>query len=323
MSSTIGELDDVGGDLRRRGSAAVTASPSLTMKSWPSPEMIAVRIGPSAPASSAMPASFNDGSAGGGATMAAGVAAAAARAPAAARRARRRGTRRGCGPAAAATTSDAAVRAAARFRSRARRRAARSPAAGSIGAGGIAWFDVAAPASHARERRADEHDRRRPLQVHRAALPDRSTRTLTVCYYSSCTLHRLVLRVDSVPPLNIVAVIPARYASTRLPGKALADIDGRPMIEHVYRRVAASPVVVAGHRRDRRSAHRDARAATSAARCGSRKATHETGTDRLAEVAASLDCDVVVNVQGDEPLIDPRAIDEAGRAVRRPIRRCR
>ena len=53
------------------------------------------------------------------------------------------------------------------------------------------------------------------------------------------------------------------------------------------------------------------------------KATHETGTDRLAEVAATLDCDVVVNVQGDEPLIDPGAIDEARRAVRRPIPRCR
>src|SRR5437867_3815942 len=50
-------------------------------------------------------------------------------------------------------------------------------------------------------------------------------------------------RVDSVPPLNIVAIIPARYSSTRLPGKALADLDGRPMIEHVYRRAAASPIV--------------------------------------------------------------------------------
>ena len=56
-------------------------------------------------------------------------------------------------------------------------------------------------------------------------------------------------KVDSVPPLRIVAVIPARYASTRLPGKVLADLDGRPMIEHVYRRAkssrAVSEVVVA------------------------------------------------------------------------------
>jgi 3-deoxy-manno-octulosonate cytidylyltransferase (CMP-KDO synthetase) len=116
-------------------------------------------------------------------------------------------------------------------------------------------------------------------------------------------------RVDSVPPLSIVAVIPARYASTRLPGKPLADLDGRPMIEHVYRRVSAaktlSDVIVATD---------DLRIATRVHDFGGKvrltKATHETGTDRLAEVAASLDCDVVVNVQGDEPLIDPRAIDE-------------
>src|SRR5436309_5149060 len=116
-------------------------------------------------------------------------------------------------------------------------------------------------------------------------------------------------RVDSVPPLSVVAVIPARYASTRLPGKALADIDGRPMIEHVYRRVSASPIVSQVI-----VATDDLRIATRVSGFGGRvrltKATHETGTDRLAEVAASLDCDVVVNVQGDEPLLDPGAIAE-------------
>jgi 3-deoxy-manno-octulosonate cytidylyltransferase (CMP-KDO synthetase) len=116
-------------------------------------------------------------------------------------------------------------------------------------------------------------------------------------------------RVDSVPPLNIVAVIPARYASTRLPGKPLADLDGRPMIEHVYRRVAASKIVS-----DVIVATDDLRIATRVNQFGGKvrltKATHETGTDRLAEVAASIDCDVVINVQGDEPLVDPRALDE-------------
>ena len=81
------------------------------------------------------------------------------------------------------------------------------------------------------------------------------------------------------------------------------------MIEHVYRRASASKrvseVIVATD---------DLRIATRVHDFGGKvrltKATHETGTDRLAEVAASLDCDVVVNVQGDEPLIDPRAIDE-------------
>jgi 3-deoxy-manno-octulosonate cytidylyltransferase (CMP-KDO synthetase) len=117
-------------------------------------------------------------------------------------------------------------------------------------------------------------------------------------------------RVDSsVLPLAVVAVIPARYASSRLPGKALADLDGRPMIEHVYRRVSMarilSDVIVATD---------DLRIATRVKDFGGKvrltKATHETGTDRLAEVATSLDCDVVVNVQGDEPLVDPRAIEE-------------
>jgi 3-deoxy-manno-octulosonate cytidylyltransferase (CMP-KDO synthetase) len=81
------------------------------------------------------------------------------------------------------------------------------------------------------------------------------------------------------------------------------------MIEHVYRRVSAArglaEVIVATD---------DLRIATRVHDFGGKvrltKATHETGTDRLAEVAASLDCDVVVNVQGDEPLIDPHAIDE-------------
>jgi 3-deoxy-manno-octulosonate cytidylyltransferase (CMP-KDO synthetase) len=115
-------------------------------------------------------------------------------------------------------------------------------------------------------------------------------------------------RVDSVPPLKIIAIIPARYASTRLPGKVLADLDGRPMIEHVYRRTALSPVVS-----ETIVATDDLRIATRVNGFGGKvrlTKAHETGTDRLAEVAASLDCDVVVNVQGDEPLIDPNAIAE-------------
>jgi 3-deoxy-manno-octulosonate cytidylyltransferase (CMP-KDO synthetase) len=118
-----------------------------------------------------------------------------------------------------------------------------------------------------------------------------------------------VSTVDFKSSLQIVAVIPARFASSRLPGKPLADIGGRPMIEHVYRRAAAattiSRVIVATD---------DLRIATRVNEFGGSvrltKATHATGTDRLAEVVASLDCDIVVNVQGDEPLLDPRAIDQ-------------
>jgi 3-deoxy-manno-octulosonate cytidylyltransferase (CMP-KDO synthetase) len=123
--------------------------------------------------------------------------------------------------------------------------------------------------------------------------------------------------VDTKRPLEVVAVIPARFASTRFPGKPLADIDGRTMIEHVYRRAALAPgisrVIVATD---------DLRIATKVAEFGGNvkltKVTHRTGTDRLAEVVSSLDCDVVVNVQGDEPLIDPRAIAEALRPFEDP-----
>jgi len=110
--------------------------------------------------------------------------------------------------------------------------------------------------------------------------------------------------------LQVVAIIPARFASSRFPGKPLADIDGHPMIEHVYRRArscaAVTRVIVATD---------DLRIADAVRRFdGEVRLTrddHRSGTDRLAEVAASLHCDVVVNVQGDEPLIDPGAMTEA------------
>ena len=110
-------------------------------------------------------------------------------------------------------------------------------------------------------------------------------------------------------PLHIVVVIPARYHSTRFPGKPLADIAGRSMIEHVYARASAAPgvnaVIVATD---------DARIAHAVERFGGLArmtlSTHPTGLDRVAEVAADLDCDIVVNVQGDEPLIEPHMIAE-------------
>lgn len=110
--------------------------------------------------------------------------------------------------------------------------------------------------------------------------------------------------------MKITAVIPARYASTRFPGKALAELDGRPMIQHVYERTALSKlvsrVIVATD---------DTRIADAVSSIGGEaimtSTGHETGTDRLAEVAAGLDSDIIVNVQGDEPLIDPAMIDLA------------
>jgi 3-deoxy-manno-octulosonate cytidylyltransferase (CMP-KDO synthetase) len=117
----------------------------------------------------------------------------------------------------------------------------------------------------------------------------------------------LALDSDSGP---VIAIIPARYHATRLPGKALADIGGHPMIEHVYRRTAAassvSSVLVATD--DERIL--EAVRGFGGVACLT-SADHHSGTDRLAEVAAELASDIVVNVQGDEPLIEPSMIDEA------------
>jgi len=113
---------------------------------------------------------------------------------------------------------------------------------------------------------------------------------------------------STLPPPQVVAVIPARYEATRLPGKPLADIAGRPMVEHVYRRAASArgvdAVVVATD---------DERIAAAVRGFGGiaamTDAAHRTGTDRIAEVAASLSCEIVLNVQGDEPLIEPEMIE--------------
>ncbi|MFA7060326.1 MAG: 3-deoxy-manno-octulosonate cytidylyltransferase [Pedobacter sp.] len=110
--------------------------------------------------------------------------------------------------------------------------------------------------------------------------------------------------------MNIIAVIPARYASTRFPGKALAEINGKPMIQHVYERTVQAKlvnnVIVAT------DDERICQVVTSfGGVCRMTRLDHETGTDRLAEVAEGLDADIIVNVQGDEPLIVPEMIDQA------------
>ncbi|TLM68963.1 MAG: 3-deoxy-manno-octulosonate cytidylyltransferase [Deltaproteobacteria bacterium] len=110
--------------------------------------------------------------------------------------------------------------------------------------------------------------------------------------------------------MRVTAVIPARYASTRFPGKPLADLNGKPMIQWVCEGTArcalVDKVLVATD---------DARIAEAVAAFGGTavmtRADHPTGTDRLAEVAAGLDSELIVNVQGDEPLIDPKMIEAA------------
>jgi 3-deoxy-manno-octulosonate cytidylyltransferase (CMP-KDO synthetase) len=110
---------------------------------------------------------------------------------------------------------------------------------------------------------------------------------------------------------NVVAIIPARYDSTRLPGKALLEIAGRPMILHVVERaLAASNVTRAIVATDDERILECVRNAGHEAVMTSKE--HQSGSDRLAEVAAQLDeADVIVNVQGDEPLISPATIERA------------
>ena len=114
--------------------------------------------------------------------------------------------------------------------------------------------------------------------------------------------------------MKSVVVIPARYASTRLPGKPLAADTGKPLIQHVYEQAARADsidrVIVATD--DERIA--DA-VRTFGGQVALTRTDHPTGTDRVAEVAMSLggelaDDDVVINVQGDEPEIDPGHIDQ-------------
>jgi len=107
--------------------------------------------------------------------------------------------------------------------------------------------------------------------------------------------------------LRTLAVIPARFASTRFPGKPLADLCGRPLIQWTYEAAAASGVNDVVVETD------DARIIKAVQAFGGEvimtRADHETGTDRIAEVALARGVDVVVNVQGDEPLIPPAVID--------------
>jgi 3-deoxy-manno-octulosonate cytidylyltransferase (CMP-KDO synthetase) len=110
--------------------------------------------------------------------------------------------------------------------------------------------------------------------------------------------------------VSITAIIPARYASTRFPGKPLFLLAGKPMILHVAERVSAA--VKAGVVDRFLVATDDRRIADTVAAAGfpvqMTSPDHPTGTDRLAEVAATLDDEIVCNVQGDEPLIEAETI---------------
>ena len=113
--------------------------------------------------------------------------------------------------------------------------------------------------------------------------------------------------------MNILGVIPARYASTRFPGKPLAPIAGKPLVQHVVERCREAKFL-----RDVVVATDDARIASVAekfARVVMTSPDHPSGTDRVAEVVKQLPCDAAINVQGDEPLISPAVIDAVAKAL--------
>ena len=114
--------------------------------------------------------------------------------------------------------------------------------------------------------------------------------------------------------MKVLCVIPARYASTRLPGKPLKDIAGKPMICRVYDRASEAEKIAAAI-----VATDDERIYEAVRQHGGQavmtRKDHPTGTDRLAEVAEKYpDVDLIINVQGDEPLIEPSLIDELAAA---------
>jgi 3-deoxy-manno-octulosonate cytidylyltransferase (CMP-KDO synthetase) len=137
---------------------------------------------------------------------------------------------------------------------------------------------------------------------------------------SLLSLARRVVPLSRQPPSNPILLIPSRLASTRLPGKPLADIAGSPMIVHVWRRAVSArigPVAVACG---------DPEIAMAVEREGGRAIltdpSHPTGSDRIHEAVSRLDPrrhhDAVVNVQGDLPLIDPEAIRAAALGLADP-----
>src|SRR5271154_5767859 len=113
---------------------------------------------------------------------------------------------------------------------------------------------------------------------------------------------------------TVLVVIPARYASTRFPGKPLAPIAGKPMIQHVVEhvRLASLPARIIVATEDQRI-----KAAVEA--FGGEgiltRSDHRTGTDRIAEVAAHIPADIYINVQGDEPLINPGVVEALAAAM--------
>jgi 3-deoxy-manno-octulosonate cytidylyltransferase (CMP-KDO synthetase) len=114
-----------------------------------------------------------------------------------------------------------------------------------------------------------------------------------------------------------VAIIPSRYGSSRIPAKALADIGGAPMVRRVYQRAlqatSVERVIVAT------DDPRIREAVGAGANVVMTDPSHPSGSDRVAEVARTLDCSIVVNIQGDLPLLDPVLVDRLVAELRQDV----
>jgi 3-deoxy-manno-octulosonate cytidylyltransferase (CMP-KDO synthetase) len=136
---------------------------------------------------------------------------------------------------------------------------------------------------------------------------------------SPARLRGLLARLSAVflpapsPVRHVLGIIPARYASARFPGKPLHPIAGKPLIQHVVEQCKKAKslreVIVAT------DDERIAAMARKFCRVEMTRAEHPSGSDRIAEVAARVACDAVINIQGDEPLIDPAVIDAVAGAL--------
>lgn len=114
-------------------------------------------------------------------------------------------------------------------------------------------------------------------------------------------------------PRHTIGLIPARFASTRFPGKPLALIAGKRLLQHVVERCRrakslAEVIVATDDERIQQEARRFCRVEMTSPH-------HPSGSDRIAEVAGRIECDAVINIQGDEPLIDPAAVDAVAGAL--------
>jgi len=119
--------------------------------------------------------------------------------------------------------------------------------------------------------------------------------------------------VNSVTQMKVVGIIPARFGSRRFPGKALVELAGKPLVLHVVHRAQQAKllgeVIVAT------DDVRIAKAVEPYVRVEMTSPNHPSGTDRVAEVAVKIQCDAIVNIQGDEPLMDPNVIDAVASAL--------